>query len=133
METFFFTLRSWTYVSHRFTNSSDQGPYHNGHSGLVCRTHSALQVEFDILIYSSIWCLIGISMTLVTNLRRGLDIAGEFKVSSLLAQVSIISQGKCLQSMMGVQVYLYHTFHSWWNDFVGRVSSRILHFFQSLL
>ena len=30
----------------------------------------------------------------------------------------------------GVQVYLYHTFHSWWTDFVGRESFRILQFFN---
>ena len=30
METF--TLRSWIYVNLQFTNSSDQGPYHNRHS-----------------------------------------------------------------------------------------------------
>ena len=29
-----------------------------------------------------------------------------------------------------LQVYLYHTFHSWWNDFVGRESFGILQFFS---
>ena len=67
-------------------------------------------------------------MSLVTKLRWGLDINGELKVSSVLAKAIIITQGKCLQSTMEVQVYLYHTFHSWWTDFVGRESSRILQF-----
>ena len=66
-------------------------------------------------------------MSLVTKLRQ---YAGELKVSSLLAQVITVSQGKCLQSMMELQVYLYHPFHSWWTDFVGRGSSRIQQFFN---
>ena len=41
-------------------------------------------------------------MSLVTKLVWYLDIAGELKVSSLLTQISIVSQGKCLQSMMDV-------------------------------
>ena len=47
-------------------------------------------------------CLIGILISLVTKLRQGLDTAGALKVNSLLAHVIIISQGKCLQSMMQV-------------------------------
>ena len=38
-------------------------------------------------------------MSLVTNVRWGLDTAWGLKV------------GKCLKSMMQAQVYLYHIFH----------------------
>ena len=49
-------LRSWMYANNQFTNSSDQRPYHNGDSWLICRTHKALQFEvgvslLDELIY----------------------------------------------------------------------------------
>ena len=38
------TLRSWIYMNLQFINFSDHRPYHNRHSGLISRTHEALQV-----------------------------------------------------------------------------------------
>ena len=63
-------------------------------------------------------------MSLVTKLRWGLDTAGELRAGSSLEQIITISQGKCLQSIMQAHIYLYHIFHSQWNDFLGRESSR---------
>ena len=91
------------------------GPHHNGH------LQSIGPISWIImLIHSIIWCLIVISMSLVTKMRWGLHIAGGIRASSWLEQIVTVSQGKCLQSMMQAQVYLYHIFHPQWNELVGR-------------
>ena len=58
-------------------------------------------------------------MSSVTKVRWGLDTGGGLRVSSSLEQIIMISWGKCLQSTMQVQVYLYPIFHPQWNDFIG--------------